>query len=460
MSVCRAPRCVRRWAAVPTLLALLTLPALLGPLPAQALRLLDQEEHTLDLDGAFKSFFIGLYLPRHPPELLALLGATDNYGGLGVSDVRLRLEGAHDERWKWQLHFRSQAQVSSIPNALSVLGTGGFARPPRWLPLQTTTPDSARFQWNHELDRLSASVRLGAAELVVGRQAISFGAGFLWQPADLVATFSPLELDREYKPGVDALRLNLALGAFTELALVFAAGGPACRSGRLPDGSSCSDADARFSLQHSVALARLRTTVGPVDVGGLAGWVRGDFVAGAFASAVLGRTGLRAEAVLTHDLEEDLTFAGSGNAAHRTATFVRATLGVDYRLDTRAPVVLFGEVYYNGFGSRSADDYAALARRPRMAEFAEVLNVGLLYLGGGATYEPHPRVRLSLVLMSNLFDPSLHLAATGRFKVSDEQVVEAGAFVPLGRPMGSDLVVRSEYGLYPNVYYLAWKAYF
>jgi hypothetical protein len=434
--------------------------ACLGAIPAGAMRLYEKGEDTFDLDGAFKSFFFGLHLPHHPPEVLALLGTTENYGGFALADARLKLEGAHAGRWKWELHYRSQPLASSFPNVLGALGTGGFARPPRWLPLQTTTPDGSRFQWTHEVDRLNFKVRLGPVDLIVGRQAVSFGVGFVWQPADLVATFSPLEVDRAFKPGVDALRLNLALGAMTELALVFAAGGPTCMRGRLPDGTACRDYDPHFSWDHSVGVARLRTTVGPVDLGGLAGWVRGDVVAGAFVTAALGRFRLRSEAVLTHDPTVDLAHAGSGNPQGQSATFARAVFGLDYKLDTKKPLFVLGEIYYNGFGSRRADDYFALARRARVAEFAEVQNLGVLYLAAGVSWEPHDRLPLSLTLMANLFDPSMLVAATVTYRLGDESVLEVGAYLPLGPAPGKDLTIRSEFGFYPNLYFAAWKMYF
>jgi hypothetical protein len=431
-----------------------------GALPASAVRLYEKGEDSLDLDGAFKSFFFGLHLPHHPPEVLALLGSTEKHGGFGLADARIKLEGAHQGRWKWELHYRTQALASSFPDVRGTLWTGGFARPPRWLPLETTTPDGANFEWVHEVDRLNLQVRLGPVHLIVGRQAVSFGVGFVWQPADLVATFSPLEVDREFKPGVDALRLNLALGALTELALVFAAGGPTCTRGRLPDTSACRDPEPRFSLDHSVGVARLRTTVGRVDLGGLAGWVRGDVVAGAFATAALGRFRLRSEAVLTHDPNVDLTYAGSGNPQGQSATFARAVLGLDYQFHSKRPLFVLGEIYYNGFGSLRASDYPALARRARVTEFAEVQNVGVLYLAAGLSFEPHHRLPLSLTLLANLFDPSMLVAASVTYKLADESVLEIGAYLPFGPAPARDLTVRSEFGFYPNLYFAAWKLYF
>jgi hypothetical protein len=445
----------------------------LYPVAARAVPLVEKSAHYVVLDGSFKSFFFGLHMPRHPEVMLDFLEIRNDYGAMAIADVRLKLEGEHKMRWQWKLHLRSQPLTSTFPNAMSFMGTGGSARPARALPLQTMQPFADRFQWYHEVDRLQASVRLGKFTIILGRQPISLGVGFVWKPADLVGTFSPLEVDREYKPGVDALRVDWALGAFTELSLIGAAGGPACRDGSLPNGEPCHDYEPRFELDYSVALTRFRTTVGRFDLGALAGWVRGDVVGGVFATGTIKRFRIRSEAVVTYDVEEDRgaagfgqsTYVGAGNPNDEDAVFVRAVLGADYQFDTKQKLFVLAELYYNGFGSHKTEDYADLMTRPRVQELGEVVNVGLLYAAVGVNWEPHYRVPLALTVMGNLLDPSLHISATATYKLGDNSILEGGAFIPVGRGPRFDennlrLEIRSEFGFYPYVYYLAWKMYF
>lgn len=448
------------------LLAGLLLAIALGASPARGAPLLEKDDHTINLDGAFKSFFFGMHMPHHSQTILTLLNMPKGRGAMAIADLRLILEGEHYEKIKWQFHFRSQPLISSFPNALGAMSTATSARPARLFPLQSVGPDDPTFQWNHEVDRLNVQLRFGKVDVIVGRQAISFGVGFVWQPADLVGTFSPLELDRSYKPGVDALRVNFALSDFTELALVFAAGGPNCRAGRLPSQRPCADGDTRLSFEHSVAVLRLRATVGSVDMGGIMGWVRGDLVAGAFITASPGRFRLRSEVVLTYDIEEDLLHAGAGNPQGDHAIFLRGVFGLDYRFDTKKPLFLMGEIYYNGFGSRFSRDYATLARKPRVAEFGEVGNLGMLYAAIGLNWEPHHKLPVALSLMANLTDPSMHLSLSITYKLGDESQLVAGAYIPIGKTPALDfsnpgvLAMRSEFGLYPYLYYLIWKLHF
>jgi hypothetical protein len=445
---------------------------------ARAVPVLEKDDHTINLDGSAKAFIFGMYFPFHPRPVLDLFFGLNgvDYGGMGMADFRLKLEGEHHEKWKWQVHFRTQTTISSFPNALGAISLAGGATPARSLPLQGTAPNGEYFQWRHELDRLAVSYRAGKVDIILGRQPISFGVGFVWKPADLVGTFSPTEVDGEYKPGVDALRVNIALGAFTELALVAAFGGPNCRQGVLPSGRTCHGYDPQFDVHHSVALARFRTNVKSFDFGAIAGWVRGDVVAGLFLTGTVKRFRIRSEVVYTWDIEEDGPdpdrsdwmlqgpyYAGMGNAQHKDDHFVRAIFGADYKFDTKKTLTILAEIYYNGFGRRHAKDYLALLAKPRMAEFGEISNTGVLYAALGLNWEPHHKVPLSLVVMGNLLDPSMFINATMTYKVGDESILVAGAMIPIGRApeMGpTGLVPRSEFGLYPFVFYLQWKMYF
>ena len=454
----RGPRCLGTGKGAARAAWLLGLLGLGAPRVTWAVPLAESERHTIHVDGALKAFVFALHFPHYQSDVLPLVGlGNGRWGGLGVADARIELEGTHQQRVSWQVHYRTQPYVaSSFAGAQSALGFVSAGQPARVLPLQVVGPDQTTFQWRQQLDRLSVQLHLGPVDVTIGRQAVSFGVGFVWLPADLVGTFSPLELDQEFKPGVDALRVNVALGAFTELAFVAALGTPRCTvrsvagaatqpTYSFPDGEACSQAEVRWSgaSEHSVAMTRLRTTLRGWDVGLLTGWVRGDVVAGAFSAGAIGNLRVRAEAVYTWDLEWDATYAGSGNPASESDHFVRAVLGADYRFDTARELVLLAELYYNGFGTFEPRGYLSLAGRPRVAEFGEVFNLGQLYAAVGVTWEPHERLQGSLLAMANLHDPSAMCSATLSYTVSDESVVVAGAQLPLGQGRSSTPRSRS-----------------
>ncbi len=80
---------------------------------------------------------------------------------------------------------------------------------------------SQNVQWFHEIDHAHARIRLGAVDAVIGRQPITWGAGRIWQPTDLFASFSPLALDTEFKAGVDAALLSAAPSDLSEVTLAY-----------------------------------------------------------------------------------------------------------------------------------------------------------------------------------------------------------------------------------------------
>jgi len=469
---------------------------------AQAIPVLEEDEHTLNIDGSLKSYALAFHFSGYPDLMLKQMGLDKDepWAGLGMVDLRLKIEGEHLEFIKWQIHYHSQPIFRTF-GGLGGVGAVGFvsaAFPPRTLPLEVFSHNAAGFQWRHEIDRLNIRFRLGKVDLILGRQVISFGVGFVWKPADLVGTFSPMELDQEYKPGVDAIRMNIALGDFTELAAVFAFGGPRCSSIRqadgklknvLPNGDECSFADVRFAMSHSVGLARFRTNIKAFDVGVITGWVRGDVIGGLFLTGSLGRFRLRSEVVYTWDLEadgpaadsdwkgwnptKDRVYAGQGNDEKRDRHFIRAVLGVDYKFNTSRTLMLFTELYYNGFGTTDSKDYLYISLQPRVAEFGEIFNNGQLYAAAGLTWDAHQKLEFVLTLMANLLDPSLSATIAMTYKVGDESVFVVSAILPFGEGPKlaeltklvdtnptNDLEVRSEFGLFPTIVNMQWKLYF
>ena len=92
----------------------------------------------------------------------------------------------------------------------------GTANGGDWLSLDDEIHSGERAEWRHRFDRLSARVDLGAnADLVVGRQPVSWATTLFLTPADPFSPFDPSDPFREYRIGVDAARLRYYRGAFT-----------------------------------------------------------------------------------------------------------------------------------------------------------------------------------------------------------------------------------------------------
>ena len=65
-------------------------------------------------------------------------------------------------------------------------------------------------EWRHEIDRAALHASMRARPISpIGRQAIGWGRGVLFGAVDLFSPFTPLEADREWRRGVDAVRADV-----------------------------------------------------------------------------------------------------------------------------------------------------------------------------------------------------------------------------------------------------------
>lgn len=86
--------------------------------------------------------------------------------------------------------------------------------------------DSAE-EWvevSYLIDRIFYQFDWRSTSLKLGRQAVDFGIGRLWQPLNVFGAFAPNALDVDYKSGIDAAKLTWFSGVALELNLVHVVG--------------------------------------------------------------------------------------------------------------------------------------------------------------------------------------------------------------------------------------------
>ena len=76
-----------------------------------------------------------------------------------------------------------------------------------------------KLDWRQELDYLHWRINFKQMRFSLGRQAISLSNGRLWQPLDIFGSFDAVELDREYKSGIDGAVVSWFPGSFSEVSL-------------------------------------------------------------------------------------------------------------------------------------------------------------------------------------------------------------------------------------------------
>lgn len=367
--------------------------------------------------GTVKLLGIGYDIPDTPP-LAERAKESSVFGSL-----RLKLEGTPRDWLSFEVHLRVEADAysaSSLARFDNVTETETTLF--RGLGHEVTFDENDTYRLWGEVDYANVRLTRGQTDVVLGRQAVTFGRSFFWNPTDWLSSFAPTEIDREYKGGVDALRISHGLGRFSGVELVYAYG---------------EDGDADRSALLGRAYANWRDW----DVEVLGGRVLTDDRLGFGWSGEVRGAGVRGELAIHRprvDGERD---------------FVRATLEADYRWPSSWLVSL--ELHYNGFGSSDPADYEELFASPRVAT-GQIQNVGRRYFGGQASYELTPLLTLTGAVLVNLDDGSGVFNPSFVRSLSDESDLVVGALVPWGEsPSAAGL--RSEYGSYFSALWVQWR---
>ncbi len=409
------------------------------------------------ISGDVKTFAVAVFPYDHlmlrDPEDWADEDAEAEPSGQGIADLRLKV-GASWGAFDLDIHhsLTSLAPGGQV-SAMSMASTGVGASAPEAVDLSWEAADSEGLSVRGRIDRLVLSASLPHVDLAVGRQPITFGRSLMFTPLDLVGPFNPTVIDQEYKPGVDAVRVDVYAGMSGQISLAAAYAGT----------------DDQWDLPDLVFAGYGTTTVGVWDLGAFLGLVHQDAVMGLSATGSIGVVGLRAEGAFTlppGDSEDD--------------PFVRAAVGADFYPGGSGTTVISTEFYLQTLGADDPSGYLEAGSSERVAR-GEIWLAGQYYGAVAVSQEIIPIVSASGALICNLADPSCLLVPSLSWSVSDEAAVSAGAYFGMGqRPeeisftelleatdYSADpedyldaMPIRSELGLIPAAAYLSMRTYF
>ncbi len=433
--------------------AILATALLLLPLSTVAAEEPDPPEankRSLDIDarlnGDLKTFFTATFPYDHVlmPDAPSGQGAFDHRTKLVVESGPLTFTAHHTVT----LFTGASGMASPTGGGLGT-NTGVGLQAPELVDLSWVAFDED-LTLRGRVDRLSLSYRPDGMGLTVGRQPVTFGNAAVFTPLDLVNPFNPAVIDQEYKPGVDAVRLDLYAGFASKLTLVGAWAGS-------------------LDVDGLIAAAYGQTTVGVTDLGLFAGSVRGDAVIGTSIATSVGPIGITSDVAFTAPRNADAAAGDEENP------FVRGTLGMLWR--PGANTTITAEGYIQTLGSPDPDGYVAEASDPRFAR-GEVWLMGVAYVAIAASQQVTPTITGSVAAITNVVDPSAFIAPTVSWSVANNVDFVVGGFVGLGaRPEDIELVdllgpdgmprdpadltyLRSEFGTYPGVAFAQARIYF
>jgi len=441
----------------------------LESLPAFALWTTQQETYSLELGGSVRS--IDVLIDNYNEPLV--FGEDNEYDGISQIIARLTGTGRITDNGSYDVHLVQDVQYSSADSEMDSFGYSGIST----TALRYRIRDPLK-QWDDDddvsatldFDRLNFKLVLGRIDLTVGRQAINFSQAYFWNPLDIFLAFDPETFDRDYKPGVDAIRSDISLGMFSSLTFVYAPG----RELTIETGTTGVEVSTKNfddeSWYGSALMGRLRTTIRDWDIVFQGGKIYGGSQIGAGFSGELFEIGLRGEAsyVFAGDKRtlnlpdpEQADFSREIELVEDHTAFV---IGADYRFDNSLYINV--EYLYNSAGD--ADDLEAGIVRQAIGEG---LSLGEQLAGVQVSYDIHPLVTGQIAAIHSFSDASSLVCPLVKVSISDEADLLLGGLLAFGeRPetkrinlLGLPIEypkLESEYGTYPHVYYLEFKFYF
>jgi hypothetical protein len=308
--------------------------------------------------------------------------------------VELRLNNRLDlgRRWTFTTHYEWVGLAGDTRESASALSDAGL--PPGLLPGTRVTDahrlfdltgilnDEERQLLYHRLDRLHLTYAPDWGSVRVGRQALTWGDGRIFNPMDLFNPFAPTAVQRDYKTGEDMAHLQMPLSA-GDLQMLYL-------PRREPDSGALREDQTSYAI-------KLHRPVGALEVDLMGARHYEDGVLGIGGSGYLGDALWRINATYTHVADGD---AGDD--------FLQLMANLDYAW-VWAGKNVYGVVegYYNQLGS--SGDYESAVNDEVLVERlsrGEMFTLGRYYLAGQLQVEVHPLAQVYTTAIVNFADPS------------------------------------------------------
>jgi len=238
----------------------------------------------------------------------------------------------------------------------------------------------------HRLDRLSLTLQPGWGTICLGRQALTWGNGLVFNPMDLFNPFSPTDIERDYKVGDDMVVTQIVANHMGEVQFLY-----------VPR----RDIDSHdIKWDQSSLAGKWHFSVGTTEFDIMGARHYKDYIIGLGSMGYIRNAAWRLDGTWTF-LENNQKMGGNKEG------FIALVANMDYSWVWWGKNFYgFIEFYYNGLGksqyTESLIDPYIMERVSR----GELFTLGRNYLSGLIQMEPHPLLNLYLTIINNLADPS------------------------------------------------------
>lgn len=234
----------------------------------------------------------------------------------------------------------------------------------------------------HRLDRLNLAYASDRGTLRMGRQALTWGNGLLFNPMDIFNPFAPTTVQRDYKAGEDMVHFQRPAGDSEAQVLYLPRRDP--ETGDVAENQSSLAGKWHFPVKE-------------MELDLMAARHFNDIILGIGASGYLGGAAWRC----------DMTYTYLDNAPSHD-DFWQVVANIDYAWQWGGKNIygLF-EFYYNGLGETR--DYGDALSDPEISQRVsrgELFTLGQYYLAGQLQLELHPLLLTNITTIVNTSDPS------------------------------------------------------
>ena len=372
----------------------------------------------------------------------------------GAIDFRLKNETFLSERVSFQVHYegiiaggdrhRKNKKLKALfPNLSERIGylDTGVDDHRRLMDLSHAVDEGENFIFYHRLDRLSLTLQPGWGMLRMGRQALTWGNGLIFNPMDLFNPFAPTDIERDYKIGDDMVTGQFTLPRIGDLQMLY-----------VPRRDSASHSIE--SRQSSLA-GKLHFAIGATEFDIMGARHFEDDVIGVGGSGYLGEAAWRTDLTWTF-----LNVNPNGRRDH----YPSWVANIDYAwvwLNRNFYGLI--EFYYNGLGRDTYPDAILDDAVSERLNRGELFVLGTSYINAEIQVELHPLFKVSLTSINNASDPSGIILPRAIWDMTQSLQMTFGANVYYGKAdtefggftiSGTDIGTRA-----PNSIY-AWVTYF
>lgn len=390
------------------------------PLTAQAFYEWQSDGNSIELRGLIRG--IGIATNNANDELIFAKDKLLSGGGFG----RLMLD-AQTKGFSVEVHVVQSVIDSELLTGGSRIGSA----------LEIERSDALHWQFANKqldlvVDRFNVQFSGNNIDIKLGRQPINLATTYYFTPNDLFAPFAAQTFYRNYKPGVDAARLDWQWGELSQLSVYAVLNYPT-------ENSNSTSRQSSPNWRNTSVLARASTLIDTFELAVLFGQDQGDDIIGIdFQGELFEWLGVRGEGHLRFSDELGQS---------RDEKF---SIALEHRFETSLTIRV--EQFHQGSGAGRQQDHSLTRQNNR---FYLAKN----YTALGASYEITPLLKGDAVWIYNQIDTSSLLALFTTYSLSDESELSLGANLPMGEQPKNGMI-NSEFGSYPKSVTVEYRVYF